>query len=209
MGSCVSQPGGVGYRNICWDVPTNWNILNVLYLESQSENVGPLAEKHVFIHTPACDHPLTHFADQQCANESWIDVPDRVNLRRVWVGEALGIAASGTVFGADVPDVLIVSSRIYGIVLLLMTCCGVIIPSSWWENTHLNFPSVAGGGKRVSQEYVGRSYLVKAISWYFLDTTDPDFLDYKIIYQGPLWEFYEKPSENGINPPQKPHSHRV
>lgn len=172
---CFIAGRGGGCRNICWDVPTNWNILNVLYLKSQSENVGPLAEKPVFIHTPECDHPLTHFADQQSTDESWIDIPDRVNLRRVWVGEALGIAASGTVFRADVPDVLVVSSRIYGIVLLLMTCCGVIISSSWWENTHLNFPSRAAGGKRVSQEYADRSYLVKAISWYFLEKTDPDF----------------------------------
>ena len=79
------------------------------------------------------NYTLTWFADEEGTDESWVYVSDCVHLRWVGVGEALWVIDGGPVFRADVPHVLIVSSRIDGIILLLLTCSGVIIPGSWRE----------------------------------------------------------------------------
>lgn len=152
---------------------------------------------------PAPPPPLTCFADEQCPDESWIDVPDRVHLRRVWVGEALGVAAGGTIFGADIPDVLVVSSRIHGIIVLLRTCCGVIIPGSWWANTQsealIFLPTEwLKVGIWVSQVCVDFEVKVGKVSRHFLDTTYPDHTH--VFTRTARSGHVPMSSVNGINP---------
>lgn len=80
-------------------------------------------------------HTLTWFADEQGTDESRVHISDCVHLGRVGVGEALGVAGRGAVFGADVPHVLIISPRKDGVILLLLARCGVIVPGSWKQET--------------------------------------------------------------------------
>lgn len=84
--------------------------------------------------------PLTRFADEQCANESRVDILDRIHLGGVGVGEALWVTGCGAVFGADVPHVLVVSSWKDCIVLLFLSHCRVIVTSTWREKLPLRNP---------------------------------------------------------------------
>lgn len=158
-------------------------------------------------------HPLTCLADEQRANQPRVDVPDRVHLGRVRVGEALGVAAGGAVLWADVPDVLVVSSREHGIVLLLMTGRGVIVPRPWWKNTqcwHLKFPSAAAVRKTSVTGHLDKAISCQTFSW---ARQIQIFLDYKVfstrLFMGNASSgLVPMPSVSGITPPN-PLSHPV